>query len=112
LNNYVTAENLENAIKDNVDILALSLNEFHLGHPLVAPLFKLALQMFWMEFVENYLADAPKIKSILIQVSECKPILETDRGIDYLNRCCKATYEHLYEFCWSDYPQENDQTEA
>ena len=107
----MTAENLQNAIDENIDILALSLNEFHLGHPLVAPVFKLALQMFWTEFVENYLTNAPKIYEILIQVPDVKAILDTDRGIDYLNRCCKATYDHLYEFCWADFPLGGEQSE-
>lgn len=102
----MTAENLDSAINENIDILTLSLNEFHLGNPLVAPLFKLALQMFWTEFVENYLANAPRVKELLSQKPECKAILDTDRGIDYLNRCCKATYDSLYTFCWSEYPAE------
>ena len=106
LTNYVTAENLENAINQNIDILAVSLNEFHLGSPLVAPLFKLALQMFFTEFVENYLADAPKVYAVLAQKPEVAEILRTDRGVDYINRCCKATYQSLYDFCWSEYPTE------
>jgi len=103
LNSYVTKENLENAIKDNVDILALSLNHFSLGHPLVAPLFKLALQMFFTEFVETYIADAARIYTILAQNPGVKEILDSDAGRTYLNNCCKYTYEALYDFCWSDY---------
>jgi len=106
LTNYVTQENLQNALHDNADILALSLNHFHLGHPLVAPVFRLALQMFWTEFIETYIADATKIYAILSQKPECKAILDTPQGIDYLNRCCKTSYESLYEFAWEGYPSE------
>lgn len=102
LTNYVTEENLIDAIQKNLDILALSLNHFHLGHPLVAPVFKLALQMFWTEFVENYIADVPKIYKVLSEKQACKVILDTPEGVDYLNRCCKASYESLYTFCWGE----------
>jgi len=106
LNNYVNEENLKNAISSNVDILYLSLNHFHLGHPLVAPIFRLALQMFWAQFIETYIADAPKIYNILAQKREVKAILDTPEGIDYLNRCCKASYETLYNFAWEGYATE------
>jgi len=106
LNNYVNAENLRNAISSNIDILFLSLNHFHLGHPLVSPIFRLALQMFWAQFIETYIADATKIYNILAQKPECKAILDTPEGIDYLNRCCKASYESLYAFTWEGYPTE------
>jgi hypothetical protein len=102
----VNKENLEYAINNNLDILALSLNEFHLGHPLVSPLFKIALQMFWAEFIEHYIADATIIYSILSQKPEVKNILDTPAGIDYLNRCCKASYETMYSFAWEGYQTE------
>lgn len=97
---------MEEAIKNNVDIIALSLNEFHLGSPLVAPIFKLALQMFWTEFIEEYVADAKKIYEILSVDPEVKAVLDTDVGRDYLNRCCEASYDSLYSFAWKDYPSQ------
>jgi hypothetical protein len=106
LTNYVTAENLQNAIRDEIDILQVSLNHFHLGHPLVAPLFRLALQMFWNEFVDTYIADVTKIYSILTEIPDVKIILDTPEGRDYLNRCCKTTYDTLYTFVWEGYPTE------
>ena len=62
--------------------------------------------MFWRELVETYVADATKIYSILAQKPECKTMLDTEQGRDYLNRCCKASYETLYSFAWGDYPTE------
>jgi len=106
LNNYVNEENLKNAIGSNVDILFLSLNHFHLGHPLVAPIFRLALQMFWTQFIDAYIADATKIYTILAQKPDVKAILDTPQGTDYLNRCCKASYESLYTFAWEGYATE------
>jgi hypothetical protein len=58
--------------------------------------------MFWAEFIENYIANVPKIYEILSAKPECKAILDTDGGIDYLNRCCRASYESLYTFCWGE----------
>jgi hypothetical protein len=113
LTNYVTAENIETAIQENYDILQISLNHFHLGHPLVSPVFKLALQLFWSEFVETYIADATKIYSVLAEIPNVKEIIDTERGRQYLNACCHSTYESLYNFVWSDYPTiEGTETEA
>ena len=106
ITNYVTAENMQNAINENIDILQVSLNHFHLGSPIVAPLFRLALQMFWTEFVENYIADVSKIYGILAEIPDVKPILDTPEGIDYLNRCCKTTYDSLYTFVWEGFETE------
>ncbi len=94
---------MEDAIKNNVDIIALSLNHFHLSSPVVAPVFRLALQMFWEEFIEQYLADAKKIYDILSKDSEVKEILDTPRGRDYLNRCVEASYNSLYTFAWEGF---------
>lgn len=103
LNGYVNKENMEEAIQNNVDIIALSLNHFHLGSPLVAPVFRLALQMFWSEFIEQYIADTQKIYDILATNPEVKAILDTPQGRDYLNRCCEASYESLYNFAWEGF---------
>jgi len=112
LTNYVTAENMETAIQQNVDILQISLNHFHLGHPLVSPLFKLALQLFWTEFVDLYIADATKIFSMLSEIPDVKPIIDTERGREYLNACCRSTYDSLYTFVWGDFGTEGEQTET
>lgn len=103
LTNYVNVENLNYAIQNNADILLLAFNHAHLGHPLVAPAFRLVLQMYFTEFVEYYIGDATRIYEILSRKKEVKEILDTPQGIDYLNRCCKFSYEALYNFCWADY---------
>lgn len=106
LTNYVNEENLKYAIENNVDVLQLAFNHAHLGHPLVAPAFKLVLQMYFTEFVEYYIADVPKIYAILCRNPQVKAILDRPESINYLNRCCQSTYENLYKFCWQDYPQQ------
>lgn len=94
---------MEEAINKNVDIIALSLNHFRLNNGLVAPVFRLALQMFWKEFIEEYLADPQRIYEILSEDPEVKAILDTCEGRDYLNRCCEASYESLYNFAWQGF---------
>jgi len=103
LTNYVNVENLNYAIQNNVDILMLSFNHAHLGHPLVAPAFRLVLQMYFSEFVEYYIADVQKIYEILTRKTELKQILDSEIGRTYLNNCCKYAYDALYNFCWAGY---------
>jgi len=103
LTNYVNAENLNYAIQNNVDILQLAFNHIHIGHPLVAPAFRLVMQMYWQEFIEYYVADVPKIYAILSRNPEVKAILNTEAGRIYLNNCCKTAYSAFYDFAWSGY---------
>jgi len=103
LTNYVNVENLNYAIQNNVDILLLAFNHMHVGHPLVAPAFRLMIQMYWSEFIEYYVADVPKIYSILSRNPQVKEILDTEVGRIYLNNCCKTAYDAFYNFAWSGY---------
>jgi len=103
LTNFVNVENLNYAIQNNIDILTLAFNHAHLGHPLVAPAFRLVLQMYFAEFVDYYIADATRIYSILSRNLQVKEILDTEVGRTYLNNCCKCAYESLWNFCWAGY---------
>jgi len=103
LTNYVNAENLNYAIQNNVDILVLAFNHMHLSHPLVAPAFRLMVQMYWQEFIEYYVADVPRIYAILSRNRQVKAILDTEAGRIYLNNCCKTAYSAFYDFAWSGY---------
>ena len=103
LTNYVNVENFKYAIENNVDILILAFNHMHIGHPLVAPAFRLVVQMYWAEFIEYYVADVPKIYAILSKNPQVKEMLDTDSGRIYLNNCCKTAYDAFYNFAWSGY---------
>jgi len=105
LTNYVNVENLNYAMQNNVDILLLAFNHMHIGHPLVAPAFRLVIQMYWQEFIEYYIADVPRIYTILSRNAEVKQILDTEAGTIYLNNCCKTAYDALYNFAWSGYSE-------
>lgn len=103
LTNYVNVENLNYAIQNSIDILLLAFNHMHVGHPLVAPAFRLMIQIYWAEFIEYYVADVPKIYAILSRNPQVKEILDTEVGRIYLNNCCKTAYDSFYNFAWSGY---------
>ena len=102
LENFVTQGNLQYAIENDLDILTLALNHYGLGHSSITPSLRTVLKLYWDE-VEPLLTDASKIYSIIISKRpECKKILDTPKGRNYLNRCCQETYNKLYEFTWKN----------
>jgi len=99
LQNFVTEKNLRYAIENDLDILTLALNHYGLGHGDLTPLFRLAMKMYWEE-AESYLTNVSKVLSLLSEKQKCAEILDTEMGRDYLNRCCRTTYNRLYDFIW------------
>lgn len=104
LRNFVTEKNLRYAIENDLDILTLALNHYGLGHGDLTPLFRLAMKMYWDE-AESYLTNVAKVLSLLSEKPKCAEILDTVRGRDYLNRCCRTTYDRLYDFIWENKAQ-------
>ena len=96
---FVNEANLNYAIDNDLDIITLALNHYALGHSQVTPVFKLAIKMHWNE-AESYLTDVEKIYKIIEQKPGCAKIINTERGRNYLNRSCKATYTQLYQLIW------------
>lgn len=99
LSSFVNKKNLTQAIDEELDILTLALNHYGLSHSRITPLFNFTMKMFWNE-VENYLTDVSKVFDVLCRKPKCASILDTERGRDYLNRCCKSAYDQLYDFVW------------
>jgi len=98
----VTKENLEWAIRENVDLITLAFNHYHLGNPMIKPLFKLVLKVYWNP-IEEYLTDVNKIYAVIVKNKpDCKEILDTPEGRDYLNRLVDAAYNYLYELAWGE----------
>jgi len=103
LQNFVTEKNLRYAIENDLDILTLALNHYGLGHGDLTPLFRLAMKMYWDE-AESYLTNVSKVMALLSRKPRCSKILDTEKGRDYLNRCCRSTYDRLYAFVWEEQP--------
>ena len=101
LQNFVTEKNLRYALENDLDILTLALNHYGLGHGDLTPLFKLTMKMYWDE-AESYLTNVSKVLSLLSKKPKCSEILDTEKGRDYLNRCCRSTYDRLYTFVWEE----------
>ena len=103
LQNFVTEKNLRYALENDLDILTLALNHYGLGHGDLTPLFRLTMKMYWDE-AESYLTNVSKVLSLLSRKPRCSEILDTEKGRDYLNRCCRSTYDRLYTFVWEEQP--------
>uniref|UniRef100_A0A6M3M4B8 Uncharacterized protein n=1 Tax=viral metagenome TaxID=1070528 RepID=A0A6M3M4B8_9ZZZZ len=100
MDNYVTPQGIRYAMANNLDLFTLAFNHYGLGHSAVSPLFKIVARNYWGE-IEDLLTDANKVLKIVSKKPECAQILYTPEGIDYLNRCCIAGYENLYNFVWN-----------
>lgn len=103
LQSFVTEKNLRYALENDLDILTLALNHYGLGHGDLTPLFRIVMKMYWDE-AESYLTNVSKVLSLLSKKPKCAEILDTERGRDYLNRCCRSTYNRLYDFIWVEQP--------
>ena len=104
LQNFITEKNLTYALENDLDILTLALNHYGLGHGELTPLFKMVMKIYWDE-AESYLTNVSKVLSLLSEKPKCAEILDTAKGRDYLNRCCRATYDRLYDFIWENKAQ-------
>lgn len=101
LKNFITEKNLRYALDNDLDILTLALNHYGIGHGQLTPLFKMVMKVYWDE-AESYLTNVSKVLALLSEKPKCAAILNTVKGRDYLNRCCRTTYDRLYDFIWLD----------
>lgn len=99
LSYLIKPENLEAAVKNNVELTTVLFNHCHLSNPLIFPLFKLAVKLYWNE-IEEYLTNVPKIYSLLAQNPSNTPILEKPETKKYLNTQITKLYQTLYMLAW------------
>lgn len=102
---YVTPENLRWAISNNVDILSLALNHYHLGHPAVFPGFQLLLKMAWEGYVEPLLTSVPRVYAIIASNPANKQILDSPEGMRYLHGACESCYRRLHQLAFMRQPE-------
>jgi len=96
---YLTPENLKTAIEQNIDITATIYNHYGLTTPIVFPVFKAAMKLYWPEF-EEFATNVPRLYQLLIKNPKCKPILETDKAKQYLNEQMERFYTTTYHLVW------------
>jgi len=96
---FINEENLRNAIDKRIDIITLALNHYGIGHSTITPLVRIALRLYWEE-IEGYLINPQKIREVISSKSGCRQLLNTNKGIEYLNWCCKNAYDKLYRLAW------------
>jgi len=97
---FITPENLKRAVEEDIDPPTLLFNHYHLSHPIVYPLAQFVFKCFWDE-IEYFITSVPRIYKLFIRNPSNKPILDTTKGRKYLNKICKRSYAHLYNFTWS-----------
>jgi hypothetical protein len=96
---WLTRKNLQKAVDEDLDILKLALNHYGLGHHVLTPLFRMVLRNYWNE-IEELLINPENVYEIIAEKPECKEIIDTKEGIEYLNRMCINSYDSLYNFVW------------
>ena len=100
LNVYITEENLNAAIKDDLDVITLAFNHLGLSHSIVSTFMRNVFKTYWDE-IEELLTDANKIYDIIKVKPECLKIISTKKGKNYINRSCKSAYRNIYDFTWN-----------
>jgi len=95
----ITPTQVEEAVKNNVQVVYLLFNHLHLTHPLVKPLARKLFQIFWSS-VSHYLTDAQKLYVILGHNPKIAETLTTPAGRTWVDSCCINGYVVLYNFVW------------
>lgn len=95
------AEDVSIAIRDNVSLVKLCFNEWHLSHGMVKPFAKIIVKSNFKD-VEDLLTDVPKVYEILSENPKILPLLNTMQGRIWLNKQCKDLYTALYMYAWTD----------
>ncbi|MEM2549851.1 MAG: hypothetical protein QW689_05460 [Nitrososphaerota archaeon] len=96
---YLTPENLQAAIEQNMDITSAIYNHYGLTHPVILPVFRAAMRLYWREF-EEFITNVPRLYQLLAKDPRNRPILETDRAKQYLNQQCENFYLTTYQIVW------------
>lgn len=96
---YLTPENLKTAIEQNIDITATIYNHYGLTNPIILPIFRAAMRLYWNEF-ETFITNVPRLYQLLMKDPRNKPILETDKAKQYLNQQMENFYLTTYQIVW------------
>lgn len=90
---------VKNAIVNDIDLVKILFNHFHLSHPAVKRFAVPLLRNYWDQ-IEGFLKDINKIKSVLSLNEEVKKILWTPEGLKWLKKQQRKLYDALYFYTW------------
>lgn len=97
---YLTPENVERAVRENLDLFDLIVSRYRLTDPSILPHFKVAMRMYWPEF-EEVVTDVPRIYNLIRRRLGDHPITSSPEFVDYLNRQAEGLYKRMYALVWS-----------
>jgi len=98
----VDPKDLENAIKNNENLVVLFFNHYKLADYRVRPIARRLLRLFWKD-LEKYLTNPILILEELCKSRpELKPILVSKRSIEWLNQNCENLYRSFYNYVFKD----------
>jgi hypothetical protein len=97
---YLTPENVERAVRENLDLFDLVVTQYRLADPSVLPLFKAAMRMYWPEF-EEAVTNVPRLYDLIKRRLGDAPIASSPEFINYLNSQCESFYKKMYQLVWS-----------
>lgn len=98
--NSLKKEDLENAIGNNLDLVKLLFNHYHLSESHIRFAARPILK-FWWDSIEETLTK-PQIVLDNIEKEELKEILLTEEGINWLNKQSEALYSAFYNYLWGN----------
>lgn len=96
---YLTPENLERAVRENLDLFDLLVSRYRLTDPSVLPYFRAAMRLYWQEF-EEVVTDVPRIYGLLRRRLGDHPILSAPEFVNYLNSQAESLYRKMYALVW------------
>jgi hypothetical protein len=99
LTSYLSKENLETAVAENVDLTAVIFNHFGLNNPNILPLFKTVMRAYW-DIFEQAVTDVPRLYTMLKKKLGNDPILMAPETINYLNTQAEHLYSVFYALVW------------
>jgi hypothetical protein len=96
---YLTPENLQTAISQNLDLTNLIYNHYGLLTPQILPLFRAAMRLYW-DIFEEAVTNVPRLRQALMKNPKCRQILQTPEAIKYINEQCERLYTVTYNIVW------------
>ena len=97
---FVTPDRLSQAVSQNADLVALFSNHFHLSHPVINPLARLAFRVFWND-IDRLLSRVQNVYDALTRNPWNKRLLDTPEGRRYLNEQVRRFAYWIWTFAWA-----------
>lgn len=96
---FVTPDRLSLAIRNNLDLVEVFSNHFHLHHPGVRPLAVLGIRVFWSD-IEQFLSRVQNVYETLAKNPWRKRLLDTPEGRRWLNSEVAKFARWIWTYAW------------